>query len=272
MKKFAVLGRPIAHSRSPQIHQCFAQDTHQELSYERRLVSEEMGFIRTIETFQRQGGNGANVTAPCKEDAFHWASTLTPRAQLAGAVNTITFNQDGSSLGDNTDGMGLIKDIRDFLGWPLKNKRILILGAGGAVRGILEPLLAQKPALIVLANRTLAKAQSLVAIFQSLGPMEARNFEACASEQFDILINTIPPTEPVPTLPAISFSTLCYDLIYADEMTPFLRTAQALGAMQIADGVGMLVEQAAESFYVWHGVRPNTLKARALFPSGANKK
>lgn len=267
MKKFAVLGRPIAHSRSPQIHQCFAEDTHQELSYERLLVPVEEGFVHTIELFQQQGGNGANVTAPCKEDAFYWVSTLTPRAQLAGAVNTITLNADGSSSGDNTDGVGLVKDIRDFLGWSLAHKRILILGAGGAVRGILYPLLSEKPDLVVIANRTMTKAQNLVAIFQSFGSIEAQNFEECVADHFDIVINTIPRTEPVPILPAISSDTICYDLIYADEMTPFLKTVQALGATQIADGVGMLVEQAAESFYVWHGVRPNTLKARALFHS-----
>ncbi len=271
MRKFAVLGRPIAHSRSPQIHQCFAEDTHRELSYERLLVS-ETGFVRTIEHFQQQGGNGANVTSPCKEEAFRWVTTLTLRAQLAGAVNTITLNTDGTSLGDNTDGVGLIKDIRDFLGWSLAHKRILILGAGGAVRGILHPLLSEKSDLIVIANRTLVKAHNLIAIFQSFGSMEARSFEECVSDHFDMVINTIPRTECAPPLPAISSNTLCYDLIYADEMTPFLKTVQALGATQIADGMGMLVEQAAESFYVWHGVRPNTLKARALFHSGANKK
>ena len=269
MKKFAVLGRPIAHSRSPQIHQCFAEDTHQELSYERLLVSEEAGFVRTIESFQQEGGNGANVTSPCKEEAFHWVTTLTPRAQLAGAVNTITLNTDGTRSGDNTDGVGLIKDIRDFLGWSLAHKRILILGAGGAVRGILHPLLCEKPALIVIANRTLAKAHNLALLFQSFGPIEARSFEECVSDRFDILINTIPRTKPVPPLPSILSNTRCYDLIYADEMTPFLKTVQASGATQIADGVGMLVEQAAESFYVWHGVRPNTLKARALFHSAS---
>lgn len=271
MKKFAILGRPIAHSKSPQIHQCFAENIGIQLSYERILVAEEDGFVATIMRFQQQGGNGVNVTAPCKEDAFKWVTDLSERAQLAGAVNTIVLNTDGTSLGDNTDGVGFIKDIKDFQGWNLRGKRILILGAGGAVRGILQPLLLEQPALVMIANRTLAKAQNLAESFKQFGAITFSSFADCATEIFDVVINSIPISAVAPGLPLISADTHCYDLVYSGQLTPFLQAVSALGATKIADGLGMLVEQAAEAFYIWYGIYPDTAKARALLhPSWEN--
>lgn len=264
MKRFAVLGRPIAHSKSPQIHQCFAEDTGVSLSYDKIIVPDNVGFSAVISQFQQQGGYGANVTAPCKEDAFKWVMHLTPRAEKAGAVNTIVLNSDGTSLGDNTDGIGLIKDIRDFQKWSLQGKRILILGAGGAVRGILYPLLLEQPALVIIANRTLTKAQQLTESFKPFGAVTFSDLENCVAEKFDVLINSIPPTEPIPNLPQLSPDILCYDLIYSDQPTPFLKAVRALGATKMADGLGMLIEQAAEAFFVWHGIRPDTMKVRRL--------
>ncbi len=264
MKRFAVLGRPIAHSKSPQIHQCFAEDTGVALSYDRILVPNNVGFSAVISEFQQQGGYGANVTAPCKEDAFKWVMHLTPRAEQAGAVNTIVLNTDGDSLGDNTDGIGLIKDIKDFQKWSLQGKRILILGAGGAVRGILYPLLLEQPVLVTIANRTVGKAQNLAESFKPFGAITFTELKNCAAEKFDIVINSIPPTGPISHLPQLSPETLCYDLIYSDQPTPFLQAVSALGVTKMADGLGMLIEQAAEAFFVWHGIRPDTMKARRL--------
>lgn len=264
MKKFAVLGRPIAHSKSPQIHQCFAEDAGVQLSYERLLVPEDVGFSTVITQFQGEGGYGANVTAPCKEDAFKWVTKQTERAQLAGAVNNIIFNVDGSSLGDNLDGAGLIKDMKDFYGWILQNKRVLILGAGGAVRGILYPLLLEKPALVTIANRSVGKAQMLAESFESFGMVTFSDLKHCATAKWDVLINSIPMKETVPDLPPLSADTLCYDLNYADQRTPFLQAVSVLGVSRMADGLGMLIEERAEAFFLWHGIRPDTLKARAL--------
>lgn len=264
MKKFAVLGHPIAHSKSPQIHRYFAEQTGISLHYEKILVPKDMGFAATMTAFQQQGGNGANITSPCKEDAFNWVTTLTARAQLAGAVNTIVLNADGTSLGDNTDGIGLIKDMHTFRNWLLRDKRILILGAGGATRGILHPLLLEQPALITIANRTQSRAESLAQTFQRFGTVVGIGFELCAQQQFDIIINALPKTSILPQLPISLTDIRCYDLTYSDDTTPFLEYARTAGATQIADGVGMLIEQAAESFYVWHGIRPNALEIRTM--------
>lgn len=252
--RYAVFGNPIAHSKSPLIHAQFAAQTGQDLRYEALLAPLD-GFAAAVRDFVAAGGRGANVTVPFKEDAFRLATTLTPRAQAAGAVNTLSF--DGSAIrGDNTDGAGLVRDILHNLGVPLAGRRILLLGAGGAARGVVLPLLEAKPASIVIANRTAEKAASLAAAFG----VEGGGFEALAGRQFDLVVNATSAglsdaVLPVPTF-AFAPGCLAYDMLYGRE-TPFMRQAREAGAT-VADGLGMLVEQAAESFWIWRGVRPET--------------
>lgn len=258
MDRYAVVGNPIGHSKSPLIHQLFAAQTGQELIYDRMLV-EPGAFAEEVSSFFALGGKGLNVTVPFKEEAFRYADTRTERAQLAGAVNTLMLQPDGSVQGDNTDGAGLVADLL-ARNWPLRGSRILLLGAGGAVRGVVAPLLALDPASILIANRTLSKAQAVADNFD-------RQVSACACEHltgqtFDLIINGTSASlagelPPVPE-ELISADTCVYDMMYGAEPTAFLRWAQALGAQRCADGLGMLVAQAAEAFYLWRGVMPVT--------------
>ncbi len=256
--KYAVFGNPIAHSKSPQIHRQFAEQTAQSLAYDKQLVDED-GFSAAADQFF-QAGRGLNITVPFKLDAYRYASQLTARAERAGAVNTLALQADGSVLGDNTDGVGLVSDISERLGWPLQGKRVLILGAGGAVRGILQPLLEQRPESVVIANRTIAKALQLVRSFKDLGRVLACGFEDLEGQQFDLVINgtsaslsgDLPPLPQGLLLP----EACCYDMMYGAEPTVFLRWASDQGAAAVADGLGMLVGQAAESFSLWRGVKP----------------
>jgi shikimate dehydrogenase len=263
--RYAVFGNPIAHSKSPVIHAAFAQETAQDMVYERQLV--EVGkFSETASEFFSVGGCGLNITVPFKLDAYAFADELTERAKQAGAVNTLKKKPDGKILGDNTDGAGLLRDITKNLGWSLTGKRILLLGAGGAVRGVIAPLLAEKPQRIVIANRTLAKAEELVQLF-NIGKSAVDNKILRASSlqiharPFDIVINgtsaslggNMPELSPA----ILAAGACCYDMMYGKELTPFLQWAQQEGA-QVADGLGMLVEQAAESFFLWRGIRPAT--------------
>lgn len=257
--RYAVIGNPIAHSKSPQIHAAFARATGQELTYE-RIEAPLDGFARTVEAFARGGGRGLNVTMPFKEQAFALAATRSERAALAGAVNTLVVTDTGWH-GDNTDGVGLVRDLTRNLNVAIAQRSVLILGAGGATRGVVGPLLAERPARLCVANRTIARAEALAGVFEDLGSLEACAPESL-SEVFDIVINATPwgPGEDAPRLPAsiIGKRTFAYDMVYADEPTAFVRWAQARGAAGARDGLGMLIEQAAESFFVWRGVRPET--------------
>ena len=257
---YAVIGNPISHSKSPDIHARFAQQTGQSVLYERLLASLD-GFAQTADAFFGSGGKGANVTVPFKLDAYRYADKLTERARAAGAVNTL--KAEGSTiLGDNTDGVGLVTDIMRNAQVPLGDKRILLLGAGGAARGVILPILMQQPAELIIANRTRAKAEELARHFTQQGStLQVCDF-AAIDQPFDVIINATSAslTAEVPPVPPVAFSarTLAYDMMYAKELTPFLQTASGHGA-RVRDGLGMLVEQAAESFFLWRGVRPDTV-------------
>jgi shikimate dehydrogenase len=256
--RYAVIGHPVAHSKSPDIHARFAAQTGQDLIYERLLAPLE-GFADSVRTFIDEGGKGANVTVPFKLEAHALASTLTPRARAAGAVNTLKF--DGSAiLGDNTDGVGLVADIVRNAGVAIRSARVLLLGAGGAGRGVLLPLLNEQPAELVIANRTLSKAIELATQFAAPGNVSAADFAAVRG-RFDIIVNATSASlaSDVPPIPPAAFgaNALAYDMMYGKDPTVFMRFAGQHGAA-VRDGLGMLVEQAAESFYVWRGVRPDT--------------
>lgn len=266
---YAVIGNPIAHSKSPLIHTAFAQQTHQPVHYVAILAPLD-DFRTTVEDFRRQGGKGLNVTVPFKLEAFQLSTHLTERATIAQAVNTLKF--DGNEiLGDNTDGAGLVRDIELNLGIPITTKRILLLGTGGAARGVILPLLQQKPSLLAIANRTPYKAETLQQQFSAYGNVVAGDFMRFSGDQFDIIINATSASlhDALPELPIGIFAqaTLAYDMMYSREPTRFLKFAQLHGTRQIADGIGMLVEQAAESFFVWRNVRPQTKPVIAMLKS-----
>ena len=260
MDRYAVLGNPIAHSKSPQIHALFARQCGHHIRYDKLLVPLD-GFADTVATFQQQGGKGCNVTLPFKEEAWALADVRTPRAEAAGAVNTLLFQADGTRFGDNTDGIGLVRDLRDNHGTPLAGRRVLVLGAGGAVRGLLPALLEERPAEVVIANRTLSRAEQLVERFRGPVPLRAVDFTAAGALRPEIVINGTSSGlsgEVPPLPPACIQGAVCYDMLYGDEPTPFLRWSAQHGATKTVDGLGMLVEQAAESFFLWRGVRPQT--------------
>ncbi len=257
---YAVIGNPIAHSKSPQIHQAFAEQTGEQLVYTAERV--EPGEVENfVKNFAASNGKGLNVTVPFKQDAFQIASELSPRAQRAGAVNTLKLEGDVIS-GDTTDGVGLLNDLTKNHQINLKNKRILIVGAGGAVRGVLEPLLLAGPEQLVIANRTLSKAQQLAQDFAAFGAIHASSFEALAGQNFELVINGTSASlaGELPPLPEHLFApqACAYDMMYGAEPTAFLKWAQQQGAEDCYDGLGMLVEQAAESFYIWRKKRPET--------------
>ncbi|EFE21368.1 shikimate dehydrogenase [Edwardsiella tarda ATCC 23685] len=256
MQRFAVFGHPIGHSKSPRIHHLFAQQTGIALHYEAMLAPLE-DFPAFVQAFFRQGGRGANVTTPFKEQAWHMADQLTDRARQAGAVNTLSW-QNGILLGDNTDGVGLVSDLTR-LAMLASGRRILLLGAGGAARGVILPLLQQQ-CRIVLANRTPARAQALAAAFQTQGVIEALPYSMLVEREFDLIINATASglQGEVPPIPAsvIRAECACYDMFYQSSLTPFLAWARQQGACQVADGFGMLVAQAAHAFQLWHGVLP----------------
>lgn len=265
---YCVFGNPIAHSKSPAIHAAFAQQTGEAIVYERRLAPLD-GFALAARGFAAEGGKGANVTVPFKLDACALATELTPRAKAAGAVNTLRFDGD-VILGDNTDGAGLVADIVRNAGVVILGKRVLLLGAGGAARGVVLPLLQEQPQELFIVNRTVATAQALVAQFQEAGQavdgLRAGGFEQ-PEGQFDIVINATSASlagdlPPVPTS-VFGSHTLALDMMYGAAPTVFMDFASEQGA-QVRDGLGMLVEQAAEAFYVWRGVRPDTQQLLAL--------
>jgi shikimate dehydrogenase len=263
MDRYAVIGNPISHSKSPAIHARFAAQTGQALSYEALLAPLD-GFADAVRAFREAGGRGMNVTVPFKLEAFALAERHSPRARAAGAVNTLAFDAEGI-FGDNTDGAGLVRDLTHNLGCELAGRRILLLGAGGAARGALLPLLGTQPASLTLANRTVARAEALAADFAERDtriPLDACGFNDLAGRQFDVVINATAASlaDEAPPLPAGLYAAgaLAYDMMYGRGDTPFLAAARRDGAAGLADGLGMLVEQAAESFQLWRGVRPDT--------------
>lgn len=263
--RYAVIGNPIAHSKSPQIHAMFAEQTGQDMRYESLLAPID-AFEKTVEAFASHGGRGANVTLPFKLKAYELADELTQRASYARAVNTLSFS-GGQILADNTDGAGLVQDIRANLEFNLSGKRVLLMGAGGAARGVVLPLIGAQPATLMIANRTAEKARDLAQGVQHQSP-ESRTrvsgvgFADLSGHSFDLVINATSSSlsDELPPLPEGLFATdsLAYDMMYGKGLTAFLAFAEAQNAHRLADGLGMLVEQAAESFLVWRGVRPVT--------------
>ncbi len=259
--RYAVFGHPIAHSKSPTIHAAFAEATRQDLTYE-AIDAPVESFAAAIDVFRAGGGLGANVTAPFKLDAFAYATDASVGARLAGAVNALKF-EDAHVWAENFDGVGLVHDIEVNLGFSLSGARVLLLGAGGATRGVTAPILARLPAVVTIANRDHAKAEALGARFTSFGAIEVVGYERLASlPPFDVVINATSASwdGKLPPAPPCCFAAqgLAYDLVYGRGLTPFLNLARSAGVEQIADGVGMLVEQAAEAFAWWRGMRPDT--------------
>jgi shikimate dehydrogenase len=268
--RYAVIGNPVAHSKSPEIHAAFARATGEEVEYD-CLISPIGSFAPIVGQFRLSGGKGLNVTVPFKQEAFRLADSLSRRASTAQAVNTLRF--DGNrAYGDNTDGEGLVRDITRNLGVKLAGKRVLVLGAGGAAQGIIAPLEAQGPASPMVVNRDPAKAEALAVRFG--GKVRAASYLLLAHGQFEVVVNATSAslTGALPPIPTGIFSkeALAYDMVYGRGETPFLERARAEGAGVLADGLGMLVEQAAESFFVWRGVRPDTRAVLAALRDSAS--
>jgi len=259
--KYAVFGNPIKHSKSPQIHAIFAEQCAQAMQY--RAVRVELGgFSKAAGNFFAEGGSGLNITVPFKRDAYDFSQQLSDRARRAGAVNTLTLKADGSIEGDNTDGIGLVRDMVANLGWAIQGLRILVLGAGGAVRGVLEPLLRERPRELLIVNRTAERAGQLAEEFSDITAIDGGGYELIGERQFDLIINASSAglSGEMPDLPSslLTERSCCYDMVYGAEPTPFMRWAAHHAAWAVSDGIGMLVEQAAQSFYIWRNVRPET--------------
>ncbi|HXX82724.1 MAG TPA: shikimate dehydrogenase [Casimicrobiaceae bacterium] len=258
--RYALIGNPVAHSKSPMIHAEFAKQTGQDLSYE-AIEAPVDGFKSTVDAFRAKGGRGVNVTLPFKLEAAEYATELSERARLAGAVNCMKF-EDGSAVAENYDGMGLVNDIQRNLGFPMRGRRVLLLGAGGAARGALLPFLEQGPSLLFVANRTISKAKALGERFAASANLVTGGYDDLGTKAFDIVVNATSASlrGELPPVPRTAFAQGClaYDLVYGKGLTPFLRLARDAGAARVADGIGMLVEQAAEAFVWWRGTRPET--------------
>ncbi|WP_295389225.1 shikimate dehydrogenase [uncultured Thiodictyon sp.] len=266
-ERYAVIGNPIAHSKSPLIHAAFARQTGQDLEYGRVLGNLD-GFDEAVRGFFAVGGRGLNVTVPFKEAAWRLVDERSPGAQTAGAVNTLIPLPGGRLRGDNTDGVGLVRDLRDNHGFDFAGRRVLLLGAGGAVRGVLRPLLETGLKDLLIANRTAARAVALAADVAALGAVRGVGLADLEGQRFDLIVNGTSAgiTGEVPPLPpnCLAPGAWTYDMLYADTPTPFCRWALANGAAQALDGLGMLVEQAAESFRLWRGVTPQTAPVIAM--------
>ncbi len=258
--RYAVIGHPVAHSLSPRIHALFALQTHQPLSYGTIDALPEQ-LEASVGAFFAGGGRGLNVTVPHKQAVVGLLDRLGARAERAGAVNTIARQDDGALFGDNTDGIGLVCDLTQNLHLSLRGRRILLLGAGGAARGVIEPLLSLAPAEITIANRTQLHARDLAAAWATSGLVRARalaELGPSAWDGFDLIVNATPPQVAAPAVPRLPLRAVCYDMVYGKQESAFVRWARQAGAVHIHDGLGMLVEQAAESFALWRGVRPGT--------------
>lgn len=263
--QYALIGQPVAHSRSPQIHALFAQQTGQRLSYRAIEVAPEQLGARVHEFFA-QGGRGLNVTLPHKQAVMMFADQLSERAQAAGAVNTLSMDASGAVTGDNTDGIGLVRDLTQHLGVAVTGMRVLLLGAGGAARGVLAPLLQLRPRQLLIANRSVERAQRLVQESAGGDVLGACGYDQLEQQPFDLIINATSAGLQGQSLPLsqslLHAHTLCYDMTYGSASS-FLQWAQAHNAGRSCNGLGMLVEQAAESFFIWRGVRPQTAPVRA---------
>ncbi|WP_263081450.1 shikimate dehydrogenase [Endozoicomonas sp. Mp262] len=269
--RYAVMGNPVAHSKSPRIHALFAENTQQKLRYDAIEVAIGL-FEERVAAFFNDGNHGLSITVPFKEAAWYLADKKTARAKTAGAVNTLWRDENNCLNGDNTDGIGLVRDLTENHDIPVKNTRILVLGAGGAVRGVLAPLINEQPALITVANRTFSKAEELVEIFsQEKKSSNQVRLNACSFDMiqgdFDLIINGTAASLQGQTLPVspdiINPETVCYDMMYGSGETVFNKWARESGALKCIDGLGMLVEQAAEQFFIWRGVRPETASVLA---------
>ncbi|MGF1722778.1 shikimate dehydrogenase [Vibrio kyushuensis] len=257
--RYVVFGNPIAQSKSPFIHTLFARQTNQPLTYI-TACPPKGGFKQAATDFFSEGGKGCNITVPFKEDAYQFATRLTERAQLAGAVNTLKKLDDGEIIGDNTDGEGLVQDLLQYQ-VPLKGARILLIGSGGAARGVIKPLLDQNPAEIIVTNRTHSKAHNLTEMFSQYGNISAIEMEKI-DDSFDVIINSTSSSlsGELPSISSNIFSELSvvYDMMYGSGKTTFNQWASDHGVVQVYDGLGMLVGQAAESFMLWRGLRPGS--------------
>ena len=271
MSKYAVLGNPVSHSKSPLIHSMFAQQTDQTMSYV-AIPLEENEFEGFVRNFFADGGGGLNVTVPYKGNAFALAASCSPRAELAQAVNTLFLDVNGDICGDNTDGVGLVTDLKLNNKVAISGQRVLILGAGGAVRGIMAALVYEQASAITIVNRDVSKAELLAEEMQSMAPIEAMSYSmlqevANKGRRYDLIINGTSSSlfGEMPELDAklIAPDCCCYDLMYSATDTPFVQWARQEGARISIDGLGMLVEQAAEAFALWRGVRPNTASVMA---------
>jgi shikimate dehydrogenase len=266
--RYAVIGNPVAHSRSPQIHAAFARQTGEAVEYT-RIEAPIEAFIEVASEFFRAGGQGLSVTVPFKSEALALAADATARARLAGAANTLAIQPDGSLLADNTDGIGLIRDLTLNLGVDLAGRRVLLLGAGGAARGVIGPLLAESPAALFVANRNGDRSAWLASHFGMSGPLDGGGFDEIEGA-WDVIINATSaglsggeiPIDPE----CFAADALAYDMVYGVE-TPFMALARGLGA-RVHDGLGMLVEQAAEQFQLWRGIRPDTVPVIAELRGG----
>ncbi len=271
--RYCVFGNPVGHSKSPAIHAAFAAQCRQDLSYEAILVPKS-GFADSVQHFVASGGRGANVTVPFKEEACRLATRLTARAGIAGAVNTLLFNGP-EMLGDNTDGAGLLRDLTVNLACRITGQRLLVLGAGGAARGVVAPLLDAAPATLVIANRSAARAHDLAQRFAGTTVLCACAYPELAGQSFDLVINATSASlaGELPPLPTCVFApgSLAYDMMYGQDDTPFLAFARGQGAARVADGLGMLVEQAAEAFQLWRGLRPESAPVMRMLRSVASK-
>lgn len=266
--RYAVIGNPIEHSKSPDIHLLFADQTGEVLSYE-KIFAEENTFIQVVNEFFSFDGKGLNVTVPFKNEAYDFVDELSEYAQHAKAVNTIYKNGNGKFVGANTDGIGLLRDLKKTLRLQLSDKKILIVGAGGATQGIVEPLVNENPSELLIANRTTSKAEAIEDQFGFIGSINSCALSAIPDREFDLVINATSAglqgdNVELPN-DIIGPNTNCYDLLYSDQDTPFMKWAKSKNAKHVVDGFGMLLEQAAEAFYLWRGKRPDTGMAYHYF-------
>lgn len=267
--RYALVGNPVAQSKSPILHAAFARQLNQDMTYEAILATKE-NFHETVRTFIREGGKGMNITAPFKLDALDLVDTMSERAQAAQAINTLKFDENGV-YGDNTDGAGLVSDIQDYMGIKLKGRRLLVVGAGGAARGIFLPLLQTAPAYFLVVNRTAHKAHEIVGDHAVPGKVEAGPIDLAAGGQFDVVINATSASLTGDHLPlppgTYAKGSLAYELAYNKGRTPFMDDAIRGGAARLADGLGMLVGQAAEGFLLWRGIRPDVTEVMRMLRS-----